>query len=340
MQERENALREWLSTQLCDKVFTLSPLAGDASFRRYFRILHKTDSYVVMDAPPIKEHIKPFIDINRMLSTIGIHTPKIHAVEQMQGFILLEDLGDNLLLNALSPQQEDTLYKAALQTLIHIQQCPISSDLPAFDTRHMEQELGLFQTWFLDAYLGLQLTAAEKDCLKAGFRWLISEINAQPTTFIHRDYHSRNLIVVTNNASPDIGVIDFQDAMLGPFTYDLVSLLKDCYIRQPREQLLAWIGFFYDQMPNQHGWSLADFIRGFDLCGLQRHLKVLGIFCRLNLRDKKPAYLKDLPLTFTYVMECLRDVKELQSFNCIMQQTVQPLFMKTLNVSNTEQFVS
>ncbi len=323
MHTRQNELNKWLEGIFGNTPFTLVPLAGDASFRQYFRLHYGELTRVVMDAPPDKETITSFINIGNKLATIGIHTPKILAFEQAQGFILLEDLGDELLLRALSRNNAEQLYTAAMTTLLHIQQCPTTHpQLPDFDKNFMLQELSLFHEWFLHAYLELQLNANERLLLNETFDWLATQIMAQPYVFIHRDYHARNLIVIGQKNPVDIGVIDFQDAMRGPFTYDLVSLLKDCYIQWPREQVIHWLTHFHHKTPHKYAWSLTEFIRGFDLCGLQRHLKVLGIFCRLHLRDNKAAYLRDLPLTFNYVSACLENYNELQPLYHFMQQRV------------------
>lgn len=323
MQTRQNELNTWLENIVGNTSFTLAPLAGDASFRRYFRLYCGGLTRVVMDAPPDKESITSFLNIGNMLTKIGIHTPEILAVEPNQGFILLEDLGDELLLRSLAQDNADLLYTAAMTTLLHIQQCPTTApQLPVFDKNVILQELSLFHDWFLHAYLALQITTSEKLLLEETFHWLATEITQQPQVFIHRDYHSRNLIVISQNNVLDMGVIDFQDAMRGPFTYDLVSLLKDCYIQWPREKVIDWLTYFYHKLPLAHGWSLAAFTRGFDLCGLQRHLKVLGIFCRLHLRDKKATYLGDLPLTFNYVTACLESYNELQPLYHFIQERV------------------
>ncbi len=324
MHTRQNILHQWLNNVLDEKPFTLLPLAGDASFRRYFRLESGGLTRVVMDAPPEKEAIAPFVDVANKLASRGIHTPAIHAVDPINGFILLEDLGDQLLLNILSRDNANTFYTAAIATLLQLQQCPTDTppELPHFDKAFMLKEMSLFREWFLHAYLGLQLNPNEEHVLEETFNWLTTEIAAQPQVFIHRDYHSRNLIVVDNNKPHDIGVIDFQDAMRGPFTYDLVSLLKDCYIQWPREQVLHWLTHFYHQLPVQHHYSLEEFTRAFDLCGIQRHLKVLGVFCRLHLRDNKPSYLRDLPLTFNYLKACAESYNELQPFYRFLEQKV------------------
>lgn len=329
MQTRQNALNDWLKTILSDRPFTVTPLAGDASFRRYFRLHSNGITQVIMDAPPGKETLAPFIKIAGLLAKNGIHTPAIVAVDYTQGFALLEDLGDKLLLNVLNQDNADRLYNLAINTLLQMQTTSVMNPLlPAFDKAFMLNEISLFREWFLGAYLNITLNANQAALLDNTFDWLTTQITNQPQVFIHRDYHSRNLIV-TDDA---MGVIDFQDAMLGPYTYDLVSLLKDCYIQWPAEKISQWVACFYKNLPKNdaHG-SLTDFTRAFDLCGLQRHLKVLGIFCRLHLRDNKPAYLQDLPLTFNYVMACLEENEELHPFYHFMQQTVQQPFLKSVN---------
>ena len=329
MQTRQNALNDWLKTILSDTPFTVSSLAGDASFRRYFRLHTDGLTRVIMDAPPGKETLAPFMNIANVLSKNGIHTPTVFAVDYTQGFALLEDLGDRLLLSELTHDNADALYNMAMNALIQIQSTPVTDPLlPAFDKAFMLSEVSLFREWFLNAYLAITLDAEETLLLDNTFDWLTTQITHQPQVFVHRDYHSRNLIV-TDEA---MGVIDFQDAMHGPHTYDLVSLLKDCYIQWPAEKITQWLAYFYQTRPQaEASGSLADFTRAFDLCGLQRHLKVLGIFCRLHLRDSKPAYLRDLPLTFNYVMACLETYEELQPLYRFMQQTVQQPFLKKNN---------
>ncbi|MCX7116910.1 MAG: phosphotransferase [Legionellales bacterium] len=317
---RQNELNSWLKPHVKTTPMTLTPLAGDASFRRYFRLTCGPLSYVVMDAPPEKESIASFLGIGHLLARKGVHTPKVHAVDKTLGFMLLEDLGDTLLIQALSPDTANGLYAAAMETLRHMQQCP-TEGLPLFDKAHMHQELSLFREWFLKAYLGLQLTQQEDHLLNETFFWLTTQLALQPQVFIHRDFHARNIMICKEDPL-ELGVIDFQDAMAGPFTYDLVSLLKDCYIQWPREQVLCWLTEFYHQLPQAFNVSLEDFIIAFDLCGLQRHLKVLGIFCRLHLRDHKAAYLNDLPLTFRYVMTCLSNHPKLQAMSQWMQHRV------------------
>lgn len=324
MHNRQNALNKWLEKVLAPSKFTLHPLAGDASFRRYFRLHYNSMTQVVMDAPPDKEALQPFLAVAGLLSTAGVRTPQIHAVDKEQGFTLLDDFGDALLLNHLNVETANQLYPMAMNTLIKMQQCSTqaTSQLPIFDKRFIMYELNVFREWFLDAYLKIKLTAAEEKLLDETFAQLCDAILQQPKCFIHRDYHSRNIMLLAEEEEHALGIIDFQDAMLGPFTYDLVSLLKDCYIQWPREQVMKWLTTFHGQAPSATGWSLSAFTRAFDWCGLQRHLKVLGVFSRLYLRDNKANYLQDLPLTHHYVMACLETYEELHPFYQFMQNRI------------------
>ncbi len=320
MQSRRNALNTWLRSCLSNEPFILLPLAGDASFRRYYRLTQATSSYVVMDAPPPKEEIGPFVTLARHLRTLGLHTPAIVAQAPTAGFLLLEDLGDQVFLKTLTEENAERLYQRAMDTLLCLQQTPPPSlKLPSFDVSFMHQEMALFQEWFLNAHLGLTLTTTESILLNGALNWLASNIATQPQVLIHRDFHSRNLMVLGNEA---LAVLDFQDAMVGPAAYDLVSLLKDCYIQWPTTRITHWIQYFYSHLPEPRSLSGAAFTRAFTVCGLQRHLKVLGIFCRLHLRDNKSNYLSDLPLTFQYVMNALPECPELLPLQHLMEDKV------------------
>jgi N-acetylmuramate 1-kinase len=324
MHNRQNALNKWLVQVLGSSQFSLNPLTGDASFRRYFRLHHSGISRIVMDAPPEKEPLHSFIAIATLLRTNGIRAPEIYAADEQQGFLLLDDFGDCLLLHEIASDTADKLYQAAITTLITLQQCPTSSyAFPHFDKQFILQELSVFNEWFLKGYLQVSLANKEAQLIEETFDWLSNEVSRQPKVVIHRDYHSRNIMVTENNQDSRLAIIDFQDAMLGPVTYDLVSLLKDCYIQWPRETVMRWLTFFYEQSPVAKEYSLPSFIRAFDLCGLQRHIKVLGVFSRLYLRDNKPNYLKDLPLTLHYVLACLESYDELKPIYQFMQKRIQ-----------------
>lgn len=323
MHERESALKEWLVDILKHKNFALTALAGDASFRRYFRLRTDHSTHVVMDAPPEKEDIQPFVYIAKKLSDIHVHTPEIIAVNQKKGFLLLSDLGDALLLNSLHPDTVNDHYHHAINTLLKIQECSINDpQIPYFDKAFMLKEMSLCPEWFFKKYLHLELSDTEQHLIQETIEWVATEVSQQPQTFIHRDYHSRNLMLVKKEDKYDLGVIDFQDAMQGPLTYDLVSLLKDCYISWPREDVLKWVTIFHSKHEMAQNYLLPDFIRAFDLCGLQRHLKVLGIFSRLFLRDNKAGYLANLPLTLKYVLECTEIYEELHPFFHFLQKRV------------------
>lgn len=327
MQRRQNALNKWVKNQFGSSNFTIQPLAGDASFRRYLRIYYNNQSYVLMDAPPEKEDIKPFLQVGKILANIGIYTPKIHACEHQQGFLLLEDLGDQLLLSCIGEKNADDLYKKAISILIQLQQCDTRDlPLPHFNEVYMKEELNLFRVWFLDAFLNLNLSKQQNELLDETFDRLIAKIMTQPQVVIHRDYHSRNLLVVPKTDHIELGVIDYQDAMIGPFTYDLVSLLKDCYIQWPHQRILAWLEYFYRPLSRHHDISLLELTHAFDACGLQRHLKVLGIFCRLHLRDQKSGYLKDLPLAWHYLLSTLANYAEFNEFYNFMHEKAYPIF--------------
>ena len=329
MHTRKSALDKWLNQVYPDKPFSLTPLAGDASFRRYFRLKTDDTSRIIMDAPPDKEPLSPFISIAEALTNMGVHTPKMFQSDEHHGFLILEDLGDELLLNSLSPHRADELYQEAMNALIQIQRHPSRlPELPVFDKQFMLEQMQLFQIWFLENYLGLTLTPEEEDILYHAFEYIADSIQTQPYCFTHCDYHSRNLMLVPNVNRTDIGVIDFQDAMWGPFSYDLVSLLKDCYTQWPEDKRRQWITYFFNRLDNHHNWTLEAFAEGVELCGLQRHLKVLGVFSRLHIRDNKSAYLNDLPLVLSYVLESLSTSKPLQPLNDFMKQAVLPAFQK------------
>lgn len=335
MLTRQNTLHTWLNSVIGNSPFNLTPLAGDASFRRYFRLHQDTTTLVVMDAPPGKEGLLAFVQIARALDDTGVRTPKIIAFDLEQGFALLEDLGDALLLDCvinISPEQAEKYYPLALDSLHKIQTCRTHSPkLSTFDSPAMERELQLFRTWFLERWLGITLSNIEENMLNHALSLITENILRQPQCFMHGDYHSRNLILIGSEETPSIGVLDFQDAVLGPFTYDLVSLLKDAYIAWPETTRLQWVNAFYDKLPETYGWSHTDFQHGFNMCGLQRHLKILGIFCRLDQRDGKSTYLRDLPLTLDYALDCLKQDEALHPFYDFMQTRICPVFKEKIN---------
>lgn len=311
---RLEAIKSWLIGLFEHDNFIIAPASNDASFRRYFRVSTKDESWIVMDAPPEKEDTEPFIRIGRFLESNQVHVPKIIAQEGEAGFLLLSDLGSQPYLDALTDDSASALYGNAIDSLLDIQSCEADGiALPQYDRAMLQQELNLFPDWFLSRHF--DITAPTH--LQSTFDLLIGSALSQPQVIVHRDYHSRNLMV-TSERNP--GIIDFQDAVLGPISYDLVSLLRDCYIAWPQSKIDHWVKQYY-QLAQQQGLiaehSLKTFTRWFDLMGLQRHLKVLGIFCRLNYRDQKPNYMADLPQTLSYVMQMCRrydDLADLGTF--------------------------
>ena len=304
MTDRLEQLVTWLSDQPGLRPDTLEQVAGDASFRRYYRVLTVDGvSRIVMDAPPEHEDCHPFVDVTGRLETAGVHVPHIHAQDLEQGFLLLEDLGDIQYLDRLDQDSAARLYGDALHALRTFQASAPSDGLPPYDEALLRFEMELFREWLCTRHLGLELDVQENAMLDTLFTRLVENALEQPQLFVHRDYHSRNLMLTASN-SP--GIIDFQDAVRGPITYDLVSLLKDAYIRWPLEQVDSWVED-YVELALQSGLIDAagarQFQRWFDLMGLQRHIKVAGIFARLYRRDGKAGYLADIPLVLDYIVE-------------------------------------
>ncbi len=276
----------------------LTPASSDASFRRYFRV-NRQPSRIVMDAPPAQEPLGPFLAVHARLAAADLHVPTIFAADTDQGFLLMEDLGHTDYLSQLTATTVDALYSAAFDALLQMQTRISTADLPPYDAATLHREMALFPTWCLQRHGGWTLTATQQRILDHSMARLVESALAQPPVFVHRDFHSRNLMV-TPERSP--GILDFQDAVAGPLTYDLVSLLRDCYVAWPDDQVTAW-ALQYRQMAQDAGLVVADaprFLQQFDWMGLQRHLKVLGIFCRLYHRDGKARYLADLPLVLDY----------------------------------------
>lgn len=299
---RLEQLTQWVNSLPGWEHAILQPASADASFRRYFRARGPEGSVICMDAPPDKEDLHPFIDVTHRLQATNVHVPQLLAQNLLDGFLLLEDLGNTSYLSQLNPQSVKPLYADALQALLHIQQADCDH-LPAYNERTLRRELELMPEWFLQTHLGCSEADIPHDLIQQTFEDLIEAATGQPMAFVHRDYHSRNLMVTTDN---NPGIIDYQDAVLGPTTYDLVSLLRDCYIAWPQNQVEWWVDCYRKEAIAQGILPPVDqhtYMQWFDLMGLQRHIKVLGIFARLNHRDGKPGYLKDLPLVLSYVLE-------------------------------------
>jgi len=297
-------VQDWVRRDLGIAATSIVPASSDASFRRYFRLSTAERTLIVMDAPPEREDVRPYLHVSRLLEALGAHVPHVQASDVTRGLVLLEDLGTMPYLSRLNAGADpEPLYSDALDVLADIQArgAAAAQELPPYDREPLARELALMPEWFCGRHLALTLCAEERGMLDATFEYLIAEALAQPQVFVHRDYHSRNLMVLEHR---NPGIIDFQDALRGPIGYDLVSLLKDCYIEWPRERVLAWVRSFGARL-RARGYSApeAELVRWFDLIGVQRHLKVLGIFARLWYRDGKRGYLNDLPLTLKYVID-------------------------------------
>ena len=309
--ERLDLVTDWVTRELRLSPQRIEPASSDASFRRYFRVFSAAGTHVVMDAPPGREDVRPYLNVTVMLETAGVHVPRVFEWDVDRGLILLEDLGTRPYLPALKADGDaDLLYRDALKALADIQVRGRESalQLPPYDREVLVREMALMPEWFCARHLQLELTRAQGEMLTAAFEFLVAEALAQPQVFVHRDYHSRNLLI-TKERNP--GVIDFQDALRGPVGYDLVSLLKDCYISWPRSRVEGWVREYrlmvHERAARSAGANDAQMLHWFDVIGIQRHLKVLGIFARLWYRDGKSGYLNDLPLTLRYVVDaCAR----------------------------------
>ncbi len=305
---RAAARLAWARQVLGAPALALESASSDASFRSYWRTVGVTPSRIVMDAPPEHEDLGPWLGIVARLRAAGLEAPEVFAEDRAQGFLLLADLGTRLLLPALDERSVDSLYPLALDELFAMQQHADAAGLPAYDEPRLVAEMELMPTWFLQRHLGYTPECEEWDIVESAFRVLVNAALAQPTVFVHRDYHSRNLLLlpIDPGARPErLGIIDFQDAVRGPITYDLVSLLRDCYIEWPQRQVYGWVDGYHARLRDAGLLAVdaAQFRRWFDLMGLQRHIKVLGIFCRLWYRDGKRSYLNDLPLVWRYTRE-------------------------------------
>jgi N-acetylmuramate 1-kinase len=325
MPQRERLLRNWLVDVMGHADFTLEPASGDASFRRYFRvILADGTTRIAMDAPPENEDCRPFVEVAAHLLELGLNVPRVYESDLDQGLLLMSDLGNEHYLERLQMDGSERLYADALSALMVMQACGRRDGLPDYSGELLLQEMGLFRDWLLGRHLGLDLSDAERQMLDDLFETLAGNALEQPQVFVHRDYHSRNLLVTP---APNPGILDFQDAVIGPVTYDLVSLLKDCYISWPRERIKEWV-FGYYELALQSGVLRSEhedsFLRWFDLTGVQRHLKAAGIFARLNIRDGKPGYLKDIPRTLGYIVELVPEYPELEALGAIIARRVLP----------------
>jgi len=301
---RFNYLQRWLSSALPGRAFELAPASADASFRRYFRVSFaggdEHASLIAMDAPPTQEDCRPFVAIARLFGAAGMHVPQVLAQDLEQGFLLLSDLGTTTYLDALDEGSADALYRDALSALVGLQAASSEAVLPDYDRAALEREIRLFPEWYVSRQLKRELSPQSRAGIEDAFERLLANNLAQPRVYVHRDYHSRNLMVCT----PNPGVLDFQDAVYGPITYDLASLLRDAYINWEEQQIIDWC-IRYWEMARKRALPVAeqfgDFYRDFEWMGAQRQLKVLGIFARLAYRDGKQQYLADQPRVMRYL---------------------------------------
>ena len=301
------------------------PASADASFRRYFRVRRGEETFIVMDAPPQHEDCEPFVRISDWLAQMGLHVPRVLAWDRENGFLLLTDMGHTDYQTALNADNAGRLYGDALDALVTLQTKGRTwlAQLPPYDARLLQTEMALFSDWLAQRYLGLAPPAEWTETVQA----LVESALAQPAVFVHRDYHSRNLMVST----PNPGILDFQDAVAGPLTYDAVSLLRDCYVRWPQKKVAAWRDAYFHRLVDaglQQRDDHGAFVRAFDLMGVQRHLKAAGIFARLWLRDGKARYLDDIPNTLRYIVEVGRAYRETAALARWVDEILLPAFQE------------
>ncbi len=305
------AIQNWAADRLGVGALAIAPASSDASFRRYFRVTAQGRDYIVMDAPPAHEDCRPFVAVARLFGDAGVHVPEVLAQDLEQGFLLLTDLGDTTYLAALNEGTARELYLAANDALIRIQQASRPGVLPEYDRALLTRELMLFPEWYVGRHLGATLTPEQQTLLDTVFERILANNLAQPRVYVHRDWHSRNLMV----CDPKPGILDFQDAVYGPITYDLASIYRDAYIQWDEERQLDWVIRYWEKaraagLPVHP--DFGDFWRDFEWMGAQRHLKVLGIFARLYHRDGKDGYLKDMPRVMHYLRKVCERYDELK----------------------------
>jgi len=324
MPDRYNSLQNWLTEILGTSAFNLKPASEDASFRTYHRLFLKNKTFIVMDAPPEQENCKVFIKITKKLRACDVNVPIIHNVNIEQGFLLLSDLGNDLYLNKLNKSSIYELYSDALSTLVAIQVLVNVGGVDEYDKSLLISEMNLFREWLIEKHLNIKLSDSQVKILTTLFDLLVNNALQQPKVFVHRDFHSRNLMVTKEN---NPGVIDYQDAVYGPISYDLVSILKDCYIKWPKEEIDKWVDFYLNKLYEekaQYRINRDEFVRWFDLMGVQRHLKASGIFARLSHRDGKHNFLEDIPRTLSYILDLKETYEELQPICIILEELVLP----------------
>ena len=310
---RTQTLEAWLHARLLGEFFNIAPASADASFRRYFRVATSAGTRIVMDAPPEHEDCRPFVKVAHLFRAAGVNVPEVLAEDIENGYLLLSDLGNTMYLPALTDDTAAKLYDDATTALVKIQQASRPDVLPDYDRELLLRELRLFPDWYIAKHLGVELSPTQIQTLGSAFEAILTNNLAQPRVYVHRDYHSRNLMVT----EPNPGIIDFQDAVFGPVTYDLVSLLKDAYIAWDEARIIDWAVRYWEKarkaaLPVDADFSV--FYRDFEWMGVQRHIKVLGIFARLFHRDGKDQYLRDMPLVMTYLRKACERYSGLGAF--------------------------
>ncbi|MGA0034356.1 MAG: aminoglycoside phosphotransferase family protein [Burkholderiales bacterium] len=296
---RLDALRAWLAVQIPGAEPALAPASADASFRRYFRVTTGGETRIAMDAPPDREDCRPFIQVAQLMRDAGLHVPVVMASDLQQGFLLLSDLGTTTYLQALTEANADALFGNAIDALVTWQRATRSGVLPPYDRLLLQREMDLFRDWYVGRHLGITLSVSQGESLAGVTALLADSALAQPAVYVHRDFMPRNLML----SEPNPGVLDFQDAVCGPIAYDVVSLFRDAFVSWDEQRVLDWTVRYWERAKHAHlpvDADFGDFYRAFEWMGLQRHLKVLGIFARIRHRDGKPAYLEDAPRFLAY----------------------------------------
>jgi aminoglycoside/choline kinase family phosphotransferase len=329
LDSRQQALTAWLEREL-NEAIELQPVVGDASFRRYFRFNLQGQSYVAMDSPTELEDCRPFVELSESFIQAGVKVPKVLKADQALGFLLLEDFGEQLFHTYLNKMNANQLYGLAIAELPKIQKLDQQTELPEFAEQALQQELDNFSEWFLQRFLKIELSAEQEAVLQVTYQLLIDSALEQPQVAIHRDYHSRNLMLLEDET---LGVLDFQDAAIGPITYDLVSLVRDCYIDWPEELIAQWLANFQQLLLMNdlldESISLEELTYWFDLMGMQRHLKAIFIFARKSLRDGNSFYLQFIPRALNYVKAVAAKYPELEAFNQILIEQIIPAWEST-----------
>lgn len=318
MSDRKINLNTWLEALGYDSS-SISRASEDASFRQYFRVIKEGQSYIVMDAPPENEPCDEFIRLATALRAHGLNVPEVIEQNLAEGFLVLTDFGDEQVLGLLDFETVDAIYHDAMTMILQMQtEVPVENE-KSYSAKMLDIEMELFREWFLDKLLGIELTESQMNAWQQAKNALIQSATEQPQVFVHRDFHSRNLM---SSSDGSLALLDFQDAVKGPVTYDLVSLLRDCYIDWPESKLQQWVQYYYDATQSRGliNVSPLQFRDWFNLMGAQRHLKAIGIFSRLKIRDGKDGFIKDIPRTLSYVIQVCEDEKQLNGFGELINE--------------------